>query len=133
MKAKRCLCLLLILLVALGLLAGCSSPQEDDSFGGETKIRDLAGKKIGVMTGSIQAVMLPDLVPDATYLEFNSVPDLIVALHNKKIDAFGCDESLYTSMLWEGQAVDRIDEPLDKSDYGLIFPKGDKQDQRGKQ
>ena len=128
MKAKRCLCLLLILLVAMGLLAGCSSPQEDDSFGGETKIRDLAGKKIGVLTGSIQAVMLPDLVPDATYLEFNAASDLIVALHNKKIDAFGCDESLYTSMLWEGQAVDRIDEPLDESDYGLIFPKGDKQD-----
>ena len=78
------------------------------------------------MTGSIQAVMMPELVPDATYMEFNSISDLIVALNSQKIDAFGCDESLYTSMLWEGQAVDRIDEPLDESNYGMIFPKGKK-------
>ena len=91
----------------------------------ETRLSDLSGKKIGVMTGSIQAVMMPDLVPDAIYMEFNSIADLIVALNTKKIDAFGCDESLYTSMLWEGQAVDRIDEPLDRSNYGIIFPKGE--------
>ena len=95
---------------------------------GKTYLSDLSGKKIGVMTGSIQAVMMPELVPDATYMEFNSVSDLIVALNSKKIDAFGCDESLYTSMLWEGQAVDRIDEPLGESNYGMIFPKGKKLD-----
>lgn len=93
---------------------------------GTTHLSDLAGKRVGVMTGSIQAVMMPELVPDAEYMEFNSVADLIVALNSNKIDAFGCDESLYTSMLWEGQAVDRIDEPIDKSDYGMIFPKGQK-------
>ena len=93
---------------------------------GKTYLADLSGKKIGVMTGSIQAVMMPELIPDATYMEFNSVSDLIVALNSKKIDAFGCDESLYTSMLWEGQAVDRIDEPLGESNYGMIFPKGKK-------
>lgn len=90
----------------------------------KTSLSDISGKRIGVMTGSIQAVLMPDLIPDAEYIEFNSMSDLIVALNNRKIDAFGCDQSLYTSMLWEGQAVDRIDEPLDKSNYGIIFPKG---------
>ncbi len=89
-------------------------------------LSDLAGKKVGVMTASIQAVMMPKLVPDAEYMEFNSISDMIAALNSNKIDAFGCDESLYTSMLWEGQAVDRIDEPIDKSNYGLIFQKGKK-------
>lgn len=89
-------------------------------------LSDLSGKKIGVMTASIQAVMMPKLVPDAEYMEFNSISDMIAALNSNKIDAFGCDESLYTSMLWEGQAVDRIDEPIDKSNYGLIFQKGKK-------
>jgi len=93
---------------------------------GTTHLSDLSGKKVGVLTGSIQAVMMPELVPDATYMEFNSISDLTVALNSNKIDAFGCDESLYTSMLWEGQAVDRIDEPLGESDYGMIFPKGQK-------
>lgn len=92
----------------------------------KTRLSDLSGKRVGVMTGSIQAVMMPELVPDATYMEFNSIADLIVALNSNKIDAFGCDESLYTSMLWEGQAVDRIDEPIDESNYGMIFPKGQK-------
>ena len=94
----------------------------------QTRLSDLSGQRIGVLTGSIQAVMMPKIIPDADYIEFNSMADLIVALNNNKIDAFGCDESLYTSMLWEGQAVDRIDEPLDKSDYGIIFPKGQELD-----
>ena len=129
MKIKRILCLLFALLMVVSLLAGCSSANNDGiGLGGETKLSDLSGKKVGVMTGSIQAVMMPELVPDATYMEFNSVSDLIVALNSKKIDAFGCDESLYTSMLWEGQAVDRIDEPLGESNYGIIFPKGKKLD-----
>ena len=99
---------------------------QKQSGGNTTHLSDLAGKRVGVMTGSIQAVMMPELVPDAEYMEFNSITDLIAALNSNKIDAFGCDESLYTSMLWEGQAVDRIDEPLDESNYGMIFPKGQK-------
>ncbi len=93
---------------------------------GTTHLSDLAGKRVGVMTGTIHAVIMPDLIPDAEYMEFNSITDLIAALNSNKIDAFGCDESLYTSMLWEGQAVDRIDEPLGESNYGMIFPKGQK-------
>ena len=100
--------------------------EQKQSGGNATHLSDLAGKRVGVMTGSIQAVMMPELVPDAGYMEFNSITDLIAALNSNKIDAFGCDESLYTSMLWEGQAVDRIDEPLGESNYGMIFPKGQK-------
>ena len=99
---------------------------QKQSGGNTTHLSDLAGKRVGVMTGSIHAVMMPELVPDAEYMEFNSITDLIAALNSNKIDAFGCDESLYTSMLWEGQAVDRIDEPLGESNYGMIFPKGQK-------
>ena len=129
MKFRKWLCLFLSLITILFAFVGCSSADNDGmGSGGETKLSDLSGKKVGVMTGSIQAVMMPDLVTDATYMEFNSVSDLIVALNSGKIDAFGCDESLYTSMLWEGQAVDRIDEPLAESNYGMILPKGKKLD-----
>ena len=127
MRMRKWLCVILALITILLTLAGCSSETDAPiGSGEETKISDLTGKKIGVMTGSIQAVVFPQLLPNADYLEFNSITDLIVALNSKKIDAFGCDESLYTSMLWEGQAVDRIDEPLDTSNYGVIFAKGQK-------
>jgi hypothetical protein len=59
------------------------------------------------------------------YLEFNNYADVITAFHSNKIDAFSTDESIYKAMLWEGQKVDRIDEALSLSDYGLIFGKGE--------
>lgn len=123
MKFVKWLCLTVALVAMLLCCVACG---DDDTISsdGETKLSDLSDKRIGVATGTIQAIMIPELIPDAEYMEFNSVSDLIVALLSKKIDAFGCDESLYTSMLWQGQAVDRIDEPLGKSDYGLIFAKG---------
>ena len=125
MRLIKWLCLIVAMVTVLLCCVACGG--DDDTIGtdGETKLSDLSGKKIGVATGTIQAIMLPELIPDAEYMEFNSVSDLIVALLSKKIDAFGCDESLYTSMLWQGQAVDRIDEPLDVSNYGLIFAKGE--------
>ena len=125
MRIRKWLCVILALVTILLVFAGCGPKTEEQiGSGGATKISDLAGKKIGIMTGSIHAILLPEKVPDAQYLEFNTIADLIAALHSKKIDAFGCDESLYTAMLWEGQAIDRIDEPIIKSDYGVIFAKG---------
>ena len=129
MRFRKQLCLLVALIAVLLTFAACGA-EKDGSIGvdGETKLADLSGKKVGVLTGSIQAIVMPQRVPDAEYMEFNALPDMIVALNSNKIDAFGCDESLYTSMLWQGQAVDRIDEPIDVSNYGIIFPKGQKLD-----
>lgn len=124
MKLRKILCFLIVLILLMTFIGCGSDKNEDLNSDTETKLSDLSGKKIGVMTGSIQAVMMPEIVPDAEYIEFNSISDLIVALNAKKIDAFGCDESLYTSMLWEGQEVGRIDEPIDRSNYGIIFSKG---------
>ena len=98
--------------------------QQNSSDKRATRLSDLSGKKLGIMTGTIQAILMPELIPDANYMEFKSLADLIVALNGRKIDAFGCDASFYTSLLWEGQAVSLIDEPLASSDYGMIFPKG---------
>ena len=73
-KIRKYLCLIVALVTILLAVAGCSSGQDDGiGSGGETKISDLSGQKVGVMTGSIQAVMMPELVPDATYMEFNSI------------------------------------------------------------
>ena len=125
MKFVKWLCLTVALVAMLLCCVACGDDDDTIGTGGETKLSDLSDKRIGVATGTIQAIMMPELISDAEYMEFNSVSDLIVALLSKKIDAFGCDESLYTSMLWQGQAVDRIDEPLDVSNYGLIFAKGE--------
>ena len=125
MKMKRWICLLLAMLMMVCCFAGCGSGKnEETATGGASKLSDLSGRKIGVVTGSIQAIKLPQIVPDANYLEFNTYADLIAAFNGKKVDAFSTDESIYKAMLWEGQNVIRIDEALDLSDYGMIFTKG---------
>ena len=64
---KRILCLLFALLMVVSLLAGCGSANKDDTgLGVATKLSDLSGKKIGVMTGSIQAIKLPEMIPDSS-------------------------------------------------------------------
>ena len=122
---KRIFCLCLAVLLLMSCIAGCKQNSGDEQRpSGNSTLSDLANKKVGVVTGSIQAIMLPDMVPDAIYLEFNNYADVITAFHSNKIDAFSTDESIYKAMLWEGQKVNRITEALSLSDYGLIFGKG---------
>lgn len=93
---------------------------------GSSAISDLSDKRIGLVTGTIFAITLPPILPDATFLEFNAYADVIPALANGKIDTFPVDESIYKAMLWEGNKFDRIDESIAVSDYGMIFPKGER-------
>ena len=80
MKMKRWISLLLAILMMVCCLVGCGSAEKEESTtGGTSKLSDLSGKKIGVVTGSIQAIKLPQLVSDATYLEFNTYADLIAS------------------------------------------------------
>ena len=125
MKIKRIICLLFALLMVVSLLAGCGSANHDDiGLGGATKLSDLSGRKIGIVTGTMTAVLVPKLIPDAIYVEFNSIADAKMALESGKVDTFPTDESVYLAMCWEGSAVTRVDEPIAPSDYGIIFPQG---------
>ena len=125
MRIRKCLCLLLALVTILMIFAGCGPDKEDEiGLDGETKLSDLSGRKIGIVTGTMTAVLLPKLIPDAIYVEFNSIADAKMALENGKVAAFPTDESIYLAMCWEGSAVSRVDEPIAPSDYGIIFPQG---------
>lgn len=103
-------------------LCSCGVPEADRTLSsGETKIQDLADARIGVVTGSLQAVLLPEMLPDAEFTEYNSNTDVAMALESGKIDAFSVGDSVYRTMLWEGQNVRRIDEPVDTGEVGLLF------------
>ena len=125
MNFRKWICLIMALITILFAFAGCGSEKNDDIvLSGETKLSDLSGKKIGIVTGTMTAVLVPKLIPDAIYVEFNSIADAKMALESGKVDAFPTDESIYLAMCWEGSAVARVDEPIAPSDYGMIFPKG---------
>ena len=126
MKLKSWVCLILAILTVMACFAGCAAEKNDGDASADTisKMSDLSGKKIGIMTGSVQAVLLPKMIPDAQYSEFNSRTDQIAALQSGRIDAFSTDESIYKAMLWEGMNFARVDEAVMLSDYGWIFGKG---------
>ncbi len=122
---KRVSCLLLVLMLCLLCLAGCQSKEEANEEPEASKIQDLAESRIGLITGTMTALLTPEILPDAEYTEYNSAADVTMALMTGKIDAYPVDESLYLSLRWEGQNVERIDERLASSDYGMIFGKGE--------
>ena len=125
MRFKRWLCVIMALITILMTFAGCSSANNGDStLGSVEKLSDLSGRKIGIVTGTMTSVLVPKLIPDAIYVEFNSVADVKMALESGKVDAFPTDESVYLAMRWEGSEVSRVDEAIAPSDYGVIFTKG---------
>ncbi|MBE6916228.1 MAG: transporter substrate-binding domain-containing protein [Ruminococcaceae bacterium] len=72
----------------------------DNAVEGESKLSDLTGQRIGVMTGSIQAVMMPELVPDAEYMEFNSI-----YRDGNEIDSLTIDKTKRTQIAGIGKYV----------------------------
>jgi len=115
-----------ILTVALLLcLCSCGAHETTHTLSsGETKIQDLADARIGLVTGSLQAVLLPKMLPDADFIEYNSNTDAAMALMAGKIDAFSVGESVLLSMQWEGKNIRRIDEPIDVGEVGMLFGNG---------
>lgn len=113
--------LILVTLCCTAVFADTEAVPESEQW--ETRIQDLANSRIGVVTGGLQALMLPQILPEAEIMEFNLVTDAAMALNMGKIDAFSTEESVYLAMCREGQAYARIDEPFMVSEYGMVFYK----------
>ncbi|MCR5120942.1 MAG: transporter substrate-binding domain-containing protein, partial [Ruminococcus sp.] len=52
-----------------------------------------ANGKIGAITGGLYEIMIRERYPEAEILQYNSQPDLAIALSGGKIDAFTCPKS----------------------------------------
>ena len=113
--------ILLTILLLLGMAGGCLAQEETSETQYTTKVSDLANARIAVVTGSLQTQILPNVLPDAQYTEFNMIADAAAALALGKVDAFSAEDSVYLSMRREGQNFVRIDEPLFVSEYGMVF------------
>ena len=89
-----------------------------------TDFRDLEDKRIGVMTGSVQALQAEERFPDARFFYFSTSVDLLNALRSDKIDAFADAEALAKYMMAENPDLTCMDEMLaDGMKAGAVFPK----------
>ena len=88
-------------------------------------VDELAGKRIGVMTGSVHDGLVLKRLPDAQIVYFAELSDLPVALEAGKIDAFTCPESTAMLMQKEHEGMIWLDEHLADAPLGFAFAKTD--------
>lgn len=138
----KLLFLLATLLLALLLLHGCGREQADGTAGiasaeetaneedGVTakpsfaSPEDLAGKPVGIRTGTSFDQDLKTYIPTAQAVYYNTESDLIAALQSGKIDAFLNDEPIARALCAQAGGVTYLPQPLKEEAYAFALPQG---------
>ena len=106
---------------------GESSPAQGGAVRRFERLADLEDKRIGVTTGSVQALLVEERFPDARLYFFSTTMDMLNALRAHKIDAFADADSLVKYMMADNPDLTCLDEPLGETmQVGAIFPKTDR-------
>ena len=102
------------------------SPAAGASAVGYTSLSDLNGKRIGVTTGSIQALQVEARLPEAELYYFTTDVDMLSAMRAGKIDAYASAEPLVRYMMAESPDLTYVDEYLQEGMLAAaIFPMTD--------
>ena len=90
-------------------------------------LEELADKRIGAKTGSVQAMQAEERFPEAEFYYFSTSADMAEALRRNKIDAFAEAEALIRFMAPDNPDLTWIDEGLSGDmKVGPVFPKTDR-------
>jgi len=121
---KRIVALLIVFILIFSAVPVISFAEENLTSGlSETDmIKQFAGKKIGVTTGSIFDQYVTEYLPESTVVYINNSTDLAVALENGKIDGYLADEPIARALL-KKYTKQYIYTMLEPSDYGYLYPK----------
>ena len=107
----------------LMLLCGCGAEKKTEGPV-YTRLEELEHARIGVTTGSVQAMQAEAHFPDAKLYYFSSTVDCIEALRAGKVDGIADSEPLLQYMMAENPDLALIDEPLaEKMQVASAFPK----------
>ena len=91
--------------------------------GGYGSVDELAGKRIGVVTGTIHDSLAAKRLPTAQIVYFNTTADMIDALKAGKIDAMVRPQSGALFISYEDKSITWLDEHLTDADVSFAFPK----------
>ena len=111
-----------------GMDAGEGGAQPAEGTGRQagsiTHLSDLEDKRIGVATGSVQALQAEARFPNARLYYFSTTVDMLNALRAHKIDAFVEADPLIRYIMGDNPDVACLDEPFGETmQVGAIFPK----------
>ena len=88
-----------------------------------TKISDFGDKNLAILTGTSFNEIVSRTLPNANQLYFNSMPDMVAALDNGKVDGIVLDEPVARNICYEKDNVTIVDGGMEEFDYGLVFNK----------
>ena len=120
-NSRRGVCLLLCAVLLLSAFSVFASAAEE-----KLGVEDFHGKRIGVLTGSIQDAMFRELYPDSELCYFSTFGDLIVALRSGAIDCFGDGTVAIESMMQSVPELTHTDEFFDQRSIATAFSKNER-------
>ncbi len=124
MRTRKKIGLLVLLLLTAALLCGCQGKPES-AAGRIAGLEDLAGKKIGVFTGTRYDVIAQENIRDPKLEYINTLADCTLGLESGKIDAYLADSSLLKAIARENPS-NIVLATLEEDPYGFVFPKSEK-------
>jgi len=110
-------------LLAIKPTSGAAASQTNSAQGEMRTPADLADKKIGVLMGSADSPFAHEHYPKATILEFQSPPDVVLAVKAKKVDAALFDAVPLQGVLREEPSLGAMQGNLYSFNVGAGFRK----------
>lgn len=109
---------------SVGTSSGEDATAQGETTTAYTSFAELEHARIGVGTGTVQALQTEERFPEAELLYFSSEVDMLNALRAGKIDAFATAEALLKYMMTENPDLTYLDEWLSEGMFvGAIFSK----------
>ena len=107
---------LISLILCLLFLIGCS---EKETY--ITTRKDMDGKKIGILSGTIYNQSIKRIYQESEYSEYQTVDNLIEALKEKKIDGFVIERPMAIALSANNEGITYINESVIPGSTGIIF------------
>lgn len=114
-----------VLCLLLALLAGCGKNEEAPTAF-PMQLSELAGKKVGIPTGSVSEDGLRRAIPDVQIMGFESYGDLMTALESGTIDAIASDEPAIRTLQKEMSKLRTVPGSYYEAPNGFVFAKTDR-------
>lgn len=89
-------------------------------------LRDLAGKRVAVLDGSVQQSDLPVVAPEARLIAFKILPDAIQALEHMQVDALCEDDVAVLTAARINAELRPAGKPFLPKPYAMAVRKGDR-------
>jgi ABC-type amino acid transport substrate-binding protein len=88
-------------------------------------VKDLNGKKVAIIQGSISDADLAELAPQATRLKYGKVTEAVLAVKAGHADAFAQDDILILRLAKDNADMRAAGKPFSPRPYGIAVRKGD--------